>query len=254
MSRLILPPGMKPYYDDGHGHVILHGDCRDILPQLPKVDLVLTDPPYGLGQDRARVLSRGKGGPNSKRLAPATDYGDFAWDKKPAPAESIELALASADLAIIWGGNYFPLPPSRGWLVWDKINGKSDFADCELAWTNLPQAVRLFRHRWNGMFRESEKSMPRLHPTQKPLALFRWCLFFCPDAETILDPFMGSGTTLVAAKNLGRKAIGIELCEEYCEIGARRLSQQTLEFPDVPAPEKPSPLSLWEDVEPEFLR
>jgi len=220
---------MNPYYSED-GIEIFLGDCREVLPQIGSVELVLTDPPYGLKQDRAQVVSRGKRGPESKRFVPATDYGDFGWDSTPASDLAIQMTVASADQAIVWGGNYFCLPPSAGWLVWDKVNGKSDFADCELAWTNLPQAVRLFRHMWNGMMRESENDAPRVHPTQKPLALFKWCLSFAPGAETILDPFMGSGTTLRAAKDLGRRAIGIEIEEKYCEIAAKRLSQKVFDF------------------------
>lgn len=212
---------MKPYYDHA-GITIYLGDCRDILPQLPKVDLVLTDPPYGLKQDARRIASRGKG-------SEVIDYGPFEWDSEPATREEIEACLHAATKTIIWGGNYFHLPPSRAWLVWDKINS-GDFADCELAWTNLQMSVRLFRHMWNGMLRESERDTKRVHPTQKPIALMKWCLRFAPDAQVILDPFMGSGTTLRAAKDLGRKAIGIEIEEKYCEIAVRRLSQEVLDL------------------------
>lgn len=211
-----------PYYDDGKGIVIYHGDCREILPHMPKVDLVLTDPPYGIGENHKRNKSRGK-------LAQPIDYGEYEWDHAPCSDEVLCLALGSADRAIVWGGNYFTrvLSPGPGWLVWDKINS-GDFADCELAWTNLPQACRLFRHMWNGMLRDSERETRRVHPTQKPIALMHWCLSFAPDAQTILDPFMGSGTTLRAAKDLGRKCIGIEIEEKYCEIAVRRLQQEVL--------------------------
>ncbi len=214
---------MKPYYEE-NGITIYHGDCREILPTLPKVDLVLTDPPYGLGESNKRAISRGN-------IARPTDYGDFTWDESPASKERILLCRSHAENAIIWGGNYFDVPPSSGWLVWDKQNGLSDFADCELAWTNLDMAVRIFRFLWNGMLRAGEqRGVPRVHPTQKPIELMRWCLNFTPDAQTVLDPFMGSGTTLRAAKDLGRKAIGIEIEEKYCEIAAKRLSQEVFDF------------------------
>lgn len=212
---------MKPYYEED-GVTIYHGDCREILPTLPKVDLVLTDPPYGLGENAKRVASR-------ENAAAATDYGHFDWDSQPASDDRIEATRIKGLQAIICGGNFFPLPLHRGWLVWDKLNS-GDFADCELAWTNLPQAVRIFRHRWNGMIRDSENDAPRIHPTQKPVALMKWCLSFAPQAYTILDPFMGSGTTLRAAKDLGRKAIGIEIEEKYCEIAVKRLAQKCLAF------------------------
>ena len=212
---------MKPYYQDD-AVTIYHGDCREILPHLPKVDLVLTDPPYGIGESSRKNNSRGK-------LANPTDYGFYDWDSKPATEKQLEMTLGSGNQAIVWGGNYFHLPPSSGWLVWDKLN-TGDFADCELAWTNLPMAVRIFRHMWNGMLRQTERSIPRVHPTQKPVALMKWCLGFTPTAQTILDPFMGSGTTLRAAKDLGRQCIGIEIEEKYCEIAAKRMQQEVLPF------------------------
>jgi DNA modification methylase len=214
--------GIAPYYQE-KGSQIFHGDCCEILPHIGLQDLVLTDPPYGLGENARRVASRAN-------ATAATDYGEFTWDKEPPSDSTIELVWCAAKQAIIWGGNQFTLPLHRGWLVWDKLNGGNDFADCELAWTNLPQAVRIFRHRWAGMIRDSENDAPRVHPTQKPVALFKWCLSFAPEAETILDPFMGSGTTLRAAKDLGRRAIGIEIEEKYCEIAAKRLSQEVLDF------------------------
>ena len=208
-----------PYYQDESSTIYL-GDCRDILPHLPKVDLVLTDPPYGIGENAHRIASRTK-------AAATIDYGEFDWDGEPASREEIDLAVASGSRAVVWGGNYFHLPPSRGWLVWDKLNS-GNFADCELAWTNLKMSVRIYRHRWNGMIRESERDVQRVHPTQKPIALMHWCLRWAEDCSTILDPFMGSGTTLRAAKDLGRKAIGIEIEEKYCEIAVRRLAQTVL--------------------------
>ena len=212
---------MKPYYSDDWV-TIYNCDCREILPELPKVDLVLTDPPYGIRENAHRVASKTK-------LAKTTDYGSFDWDKEPPSKETIELTVSAGREAILWGGNYFHLPPMRGWLVWDKLNS-GNFADCELAWTNLKMSVRKFEHMWNGMIRASERGVQRVHPTQKPLPLMSWCIGFAPNAQTILDPFMGSGTTLRAAKDLNRKAIGIELEERYCEIAARRMQQEVLDF------------------------
>jgi len=121
------------------------------------------------------------------------------------------------------------MPPSSCWLIWDKENGNTAYADCELAWTNLAQAVRLKRHQWNGMLRKNKEY--RNHPTQKPLDLMRWCINQAPDdVQTILDPFCGVGTTLVAAKLEGRKAIGIEIEERYASIAANRLRQKVLIF------------------------
>ncbi len=216
---------MKPYYEQ-NGITIYHGNCQELLPTFEKCDLVLTDPPYGIGENAHRIASRSK-------LAKTTDYGSFDWDKEPASEIEIALTLSSAKNSIVWGGNYFSLAPSRGWLVWDKQNS-GNFADCELAWTNLKISVRIFRFMWNGMIRAGEaRGVQRVHPTQKPVELMRWCIQKADsridgNANTILDPFMGSGTTLRAAKDLGRKAIGIELEEKYCEIAAKRLQQEVL--------------------------
>jgi DNA modification methylase len=141
------------------------------------------------------------------------------------------MAIGLSKSAIIFGGNYYLLPPSPCWLVWDKDNGANDFADCELAWTNFERAVRKFRWRWCGAIQEIQdkrRTDVRVHPTQKPIALMKWCLGFAPNAKTVLDPFMGSGTTLRAAKDLGIKSIGIEIEEKYCEIAVKRLRQEIL--------------------------
>lgn len=196
---------MKPYYEDSAVKIYL-GDCREILPQLGPVDLVLTDPPYGVG-----IAAN----PFRQRFKPS------AWDNEPCAAELLTMARRGANQAIIWGGNYFDLPPTQRFLVWDKVQPE-DFSSamCELAWTNLAGPAKLFRRCVTEYFKE--------HPTEKPLDLMTWCLSFAPTAETILDPFMGSGTTLRAAKDLGRKAIGIEIEEKYCEIAAKRMAQEVL--------------------------
>jgi len=211
----------KPYYEES-GITIYHGDCMEIIPNLPKVDLVLTDPPYGIGESNKKNLSR-------VNLAKPTDYGSYEWDKSRPSQDLFDLCVSKGNMAIVWGGNYFKSAPSSCWLVWDKMNGGNDFADCELAWTNLPKAVRLFKFMWNGMLRDGEK-ITRVHPTQKPLELMSWCLGLVPQANSVIDPFMGSGTTLRACKDLGRKSVGIEMEEKYCEIAAKRLRQEVFKF------------------------
>lgn len=211
-----------PYYDS-EGITIYNADCRKVLPWIEPVDLLLTDPPYGIGEAKKNNASR-------SCLAQSKDYGLADWDDAPPPRWFIESAKDAAGTQILWGGNYYGLEPASCWLVWDKDNGANDFADCELAWTNMAKAVRKFKWRWQGMLQEhgGDKKEHRVHPTQKPLALMRWCLSLVPDAETVLDPFMGSGTTLVAARLEGRKAIGIEISEKYCEAAVKRLAQRTL--------------------------
>ena len=213
---------VKPYYEHA-GITIYHGNCLEILPGL-KADVVVTDPPYGVAERTAR-LSAGRG-----KLAVCNDFPAIFGDDAPFdPRPWLTWPC------VLWGANHYAgrLPNSPSWLVWDKREGQgqNDNADCELAWTNLGGPARLFAHYWNGMLRASERDQPRLHPTQKPVALMRWCLLHGNmPAGTILDPFMGSGTTLRAAKDLGRKAIGIEIEERYCEIAAKRLAQEVLPF------------------------
>ena len=210
---------MTPYYRDDDC-TLYHGDCRDILPHLPQYDLVLTDPPYGIGADRNLRANHQHG----RAAAPSRDYGVGNWDAAPPDAALLGLVLSRGRQAILWGGNYFHVRPVAGWLVWDKDNGENGYADCELAWTSLEGAIRKYRHRWMGMLQENmEAKEERVHPTQKPVKVMAWCLSLVPDARTILDPFAGSGTTLIAAKRLGRRPVGIEIEERYCEIAAERL-------------------------------
>jgi DNA modification methylase len=214
--------GMKPYYDHA-GITIYHGDCREILPTLPKVDLVLTDPPYGISYDATH--SKYKNG---------IDRGEAVWDVGPFdPSPIIALGVPT----IMWGGNCFcsRLPDAAAWIVWVKISRQDvDIrqSDCELAWTNCLGRSRVFNHLWIGAYRESESGLRNWHPTQKPEALMR---------------FMGSGTTLVAAKQLGRRAIGIEIEEKYCEIAAERLSQEVFDFG--PEPEEPPQQQSLDGIE-----
>ena len=210
---------------------LILGDCREVLPTLGRFDAVITDPPYGIGESSRRNATRGKpfGSRADKKntrgtYVPPVDYGVYEWDKSPAEAATIDACIAAASCAIIWGGNYFGLPASPKWLVWDKLNS-GDFADCEIAWTDLQGAVRIFRHMWNGMLRDSERTSPRVHPTQKPVALMLWCIEQAGNPQTILDPFMGSGTTGVACVQLGRKFTGIERERKYFDIACERISR-----------------------------
>ena len=201
---------LKPYYQDDYATIYL-GDCRDVLPQLAQVDLVCTDPPYGIGFAAQPT--------KWQRRAGQTPEG---WDDL-APTEAVLGLLRIARNTAIWGGNYFPLPISRGWLTWFKPDAPPSMASVELAWTSLNQNARQISHSISATNGERVG-----HPTQKPIAVMKWCLGFFPDARTVLDPFMGSGTTLRAAKDLGIKSMGIEIEEKYCEIAAKRLRQEVL--------------------------
>jgi len=192
------------------------------MPELEPVDLVLTDPPYGInivkiGGTKAFGKIGGTNWIEPKEYLPV--HGD---DKPFDPTPFLDYPEV-----MFFGGNYFSskLPNSSCWLVWDKDN-TGNFADCELVWTNLRGAIRKFKHRWNGCLKEFPEF--RYHPTQKPLRLMKWCIEQSKTTGIILDPFMGSGTTLVAAKELDRKAIGIEIEEKYCEIAVDRLKQEIL--------------------------
>ena len=217
---------MKPYYQDDHV-TIYHGDCREILSDLPRVDLVLTDPPYGV-----RIMTDGSfhGGPT--RAAAGHAYAPMVGnDEDFDPSQVLSVGLHQ----ILWGANHYArtLPHNGRWLVWDKRCQQQPSrtqADCELAWSSEYGAARMFYHVWDGMIRDSERSIPRTHPTQKPTALMEWCMGYYPDASLVLDPYMGSGSTLVAAKHINRTCIGIEIDERYCEIAAKRCSQSVMEL------------------------
>ncbi len=199
----------KPYYQDD-AVVLYHGDCRAIVPLLGRFDLLLTDPPYGIGA----LMKGGKNTGHWNLLSSGNE-----WDME---LPDINPMIAKADLSIVWGGNYFHLPPARCVLVWRKLNAVPTQADCELAWTTLDKPAKVFSSVSGGAMERHG------HPTQKPLELMTWCLSHAPDARTVLDPFAGSGTTGRACKDLGRKCVMIEREEAYCAIAARRMGQEVL--------------------------
>jgi DNA modification methylase len=214
--------------------VTLHlGDCREVLPTLGKIDAVVTDPPYGI----ASVWKGGSG--HGWGVADAAKAVRNEWDIA-APDPDVIAALIRAPEVVLWGGNYFDLPPSRGWFVWNKPERGFTLAEAELAWTNIDTVIRVFDGPRSDVGRE--------HPTQKPLALMQWCVKRL-DASTILDPFMGSGTTGVAAVQLGRAFIGIEIEPKYFDIACRRI-QAALDAPDLfierpKAAKQESWLEMW---------
>jgi len=187
---------------------LLRGDCMEVLPTLDRVDAVITDPPYGLAEKL-------QGGTWGKKF----DGKSKDWDAD-APADLVNVALLLSDKAIVWGGNYFSLQPSRCWLIWIKRDAVQTMAGCELAWTNFDSNAKFFD--WTIAATNGERVA---HPTQKPLALMKWCIEQAGNPQTILDPFMGSGTTGVAAIQLGRSFIGIEREERYFQIACKRIEQ-----------------------------
>ena len=227
---------------------LIQGDCLEVMPLLDPVDAVVTDPPYGIGESAGKAKTRTSGLSSALRGRDyRVDYGDKNWDDQTAD-EAVSLAIAMARHSVVFGGNYYDLPPTSCWLVWNKLNGATDFADCELAWTNLPKAVRKLDLLWNGCLR-AERHIPRQHPTQKPVRVMEWRIEHLPArTETILDPFMGSGTTLVACAKLGRKGIGIELDPDYFDIACKRV-EEAYRQPDlfVAPPEAPIQQAMdWE--------
>lgn len=214
-----MPEQIEPYYQD-EWVTLYNCDWRRVSLKIAANALV-TDPPYGLNEAAGKNKTR-------TNLAVAKDYGNDDWDKEPLGESDVQWMRTLAPHQIIWGGNYFHLPPSRCWLVWDKLNS-GDFADCELAWTNLDKAVRKFQFMWNGMLRDGDDV--RVHPTQKPLALMKWCLTLLPqDVKSVVDPYSGSGTTAVACKAMGIKCIAVERETKYCIEIVDRLRQDILLF------------------------
>lgn len=197
-------------------HLVLSDSLAWMRSQPPKcIDLIITDPPYGLG-----IAQKG-------RVGLSQLFEPKSWDAQRPPRIYFNEMRRISQHQIIWGGNYFAdyLPPSRCWLAWWKNAGlpRHTFADCELAWTSFDRPAYVFNSRWRGGIKDSKE--PRYaHPTQKPLALMAWCVdLFSAPGSLIVDPFLGTGTTALAAISLGRRCIGIEREPEYLDIARRRL-------------------------------
>lgn len=228
------------------GITLYCGDCRGVLPLLrcpnttycleacdgrcgQEPNVIITDPPYGISYSPG---GSGKGWCGKKFTGANVVTGD---------AEPFDPShLLGYDRVVLFGANHYAdkLPPSPTWFTWDKRCGRvppNDFGDCELIWSNLGGPARMFRHIWNGAMKDSERGISREHPTQKPTELLEWLILkAATPADIIADPYCGSGTTLVAAKNLNLRAIGIEIEPKYCIIAVKRLRQEVLSF--VPSP------------------
>lgn len=198
---------------------VIRADCRNILGKYGDNCAIVTDPPYGIDlKTNYKTSKRGN-------LAECNDFPPIYGDSEPFDPGH----LLRFEYVVLWGANNYAnkLPPTSGWLVWDKREGMTpnDQSDCELAWTNRNAAARLFYHRWNGMIKASESRGRRVHPTQKPVALFRWVIetLAIPKDTLIIDPYLGSGSCGVAALELGYKFVGIEYEADYCRIAEERL-------------------------------
>jgi len=202
--------------------VLYQADCAELLPTLGRFDAVITDPPYGIGADKGKkgAIPFKGGKPVEMAYHPEND-----WDKTRPPVDTLQAIVGAGDVAVIWGGNYFAdcFTPQGKWLWWDKCQTMPSYGDGELAWTNLSGTTpKKFVWANNKIFADRT---PRHHPTQKPLELMLWCIEQAGNPETILDPFMGSGTTGVAAIQLGRKFTGIEREAKYFDIACQRIEQ-----------------------------
>ncbi len=205
--------------------VLYRGDCAEVLPTLGKVDAVITDPPYGLNIAAQPFKHQRMNGAVKE-----------SWDISAPEKLLLDWCISKSDRAIVWGGNYFDLPPSRCWLVWHKPDGPQSFSRIELAWTNMDKLAGYFQ--WTIAATNPERVG---HPTQKPLALMKWCIEQAGNPETILDPFAGSGTTGVAALQMGKRFIGIEREPKYFDIACKRIEQAVAQgqlFEPVRAPQK----------------
>jgi len=225
-------------------HRLACGDCTDksVVDRVmggEKADMVFTDPPYGIAVVKNNSIGGGGAFGGKKNLSVHNDnfikankYAPVVGDETTEAAESFYLLCKSFGYEnfILWGGNHYTqfLPVSRGWICWDKIDGvegtTKNFSDIELAWTSYDCPARIVRHRWQGLLKASEHNEKRCHPTQKPVALAVECFNLFDAGNIILDGFLGSGTTMVACENTGRKCRGIEISPAYCAVDLQRMT------------------------------
>jgi site-specific DNA-methyltransferase (adenine-specific) len=206
---------LKPYYHDS-AVTIYHGDSRNIVPQLGRFDLLLTDPPYGIGFAAQPTKWQRRAGEKP-----------IGWDDGPVDLEFLHYLLTITRNQIVWGGNYYALPPSRGWLVWQKPDAPPSMGNAEMAWTSFDKNTRLISHSISATNAERVG-----HPTQKPIAVINWSLAYAGECRTVLDPFAGSGTTGRVCKDAGLHCVLVEREERYCEIAAKRMGQEVLALTD----------------------
>ena len=232
-------PKQNEYLDEDRVHLlnklndndVYEGDCLEFMKMLPNryFDLIITDPPYGINAGEQEAKNNKQHG---NAITKCRDWGQIKWDKDKITKEYVDEMIRVSKNVIIFGGNYYAnwLNPSSCWIVWDKITGNNGYADCELAWTSFPKAVRQFRFMWKGMFQENMNwKEKRVHPTQKPIALGRWILQkFANKGDKIFDPFAGSGSFLIASKQMGYESVGCEINPEYIKIINERLQQTQL--------------------------
>ena len=220
-SERSTPPDAKPMLPAVPSSVVYNEDCVKGLKRFPDkhFDLAIVDPPYGIGMDKTHFKTKSS---NAK----PTEYGKKDWDNAIPSKEYFNELLRVSKNQIVWGGNYFVenLTNSSCWVVWDKDNGNSIHADCELAWTSYNTGVRKVKYLWHGMRQQNMKNKEeRIHPTQKPIALYKWLLMnYASEGNLILDTHLGSGSSRIAAYDLGYDFIGFETDKEYYEKQEKR--------------------------------
>ena len=205
---------------------LLQGDCMDLMKDTPDnyYDLAIVDPPYGIGINKQ---SQGKGGGVAKKI----EYTKKDWDNAIPTTEYFADLKRISKNQIVWGGNYFVehLENSPCWIVWDKDNGNTDFADCELAWSSFKTSVRKIKWKWAGMLQQNMSNKQiRIHPTEKPVKLYEWLLMnYAKEGDKILDTHLGSGSSAIAAHKMHFDFTGIELDQEYYQAAVKRFKQTT---------------------------
>lgn len=201
------------------GNIVHLGDCMDGMKNFPNkyFELAIVDPPYGIREDGLKNHTR-------SNLTKATLYTPKKWDRSTPEKSYFDELIRVSKNQIIWGANHFLGWVSPCWIVWDKVNGDNDFADCELAWTSFKSAVRNFEFRWAGMFQGDMKNKEhRIHPTQKPVALYKWLLRnYAKPGDKILDTHVGSGSSRIACYDGGFDFTGYEIDPDYWQAQEKR--------------------------------
>ena len=200
--------------------LMIHGDCMDVMTELgeKEIPLAIVDPPYGIGVD---TMTLG----NGKTKIPRGTYG---WDSSAPPQEYFNELFRVSKNQVVWGGNYFTLPIKSSWIFWDKLTGKNDFSDGELAWSSFGGALRKYTQLWLGS--NARDADGRIHPTQKPVALYKWLLSrYAKTTDTILDTHGGSGSIVIACHDLGFPIIWVEKDADYYRDAVARYKTHALQ-------------------------
>lgn len=209
---------------------LLHGDCMEYMATLPDkaFDLAIVDPPYGI--DAANTFG-GEQRKSGNGAAMKTAFEKKSWDLGIPDKKYFDELMRVSKNQIVWGANYMShlLPPSMGWIVWDKDNGTTKFSDAELAFTSFKRALRVWKYTWNGMIQgDMKRKEHRIHPTQKPVKLYQWLLSnYAKEGDRILDTHLGSGSSAIAAHYGGFEFVGIELDEDYYKAAVERFDRET---------------------------